>query len=138
AAQEACAEVGATITHHHGVGQLKARVASAEVGPAIDGWRSLRRRLDPDGVMNPGRLFVEAEHREPGTPPELSFDDGLARAPVDASIADRRAADPREPSWPFERLPGPPRWQRLPWHTGWVEIDGKVDGLGCRLGRGPR
>ncbi len=138
AALQACADVGATVTHHHGVGVLKARAASREVGPAVAGWRGLKRRLDPDGVMNPGRLYVEGPPVESVAAPALVHDDGLAQAPVDASVEAREKAADAEMRWPFTRLPGPPRWQRLPWQSGWVEVEGTVEGRGCRLGRGPR
>ncbi|MBW2253548.1 MAG: FAD-binding oxidoreductase [Deltaproteobacteria bacterium] len=138
AALQACLDVGATVTHHHGVGSLKAAAASAEVGPAVGGWKALKRRLDPHGVLNPGRLFVEVRHRDPGPPPRLAPEDGLVRTSADASLEARAKADPREARWPWERLPGPPRWQRLHWQVGWIEVDGVVDGLNCRLGRGPR
>jgi alkyldihydroxyacetonephosphate synthase len=138
AALQACLDVGATVTHHHGVGSLKAAAASAEVGPAVAGWRALKSRLDPHGVLNPGRLFVDVRHRDPGPPPRLAPEDGLVRTSAEAPLEDRAKADPREPRWPWEHLPGPPRWQRLHWQAGWVEVDGVVDGLNCRLGRGPR
>jgi len=138
AALQTCLEVGATVTHHHGVGTLKSRAASAEVGPAVAGWRALKRRLDPEAVLNPGRLYVDVPARDPGAPPALSPEDGLARAPADASLEDREAVTGAEVRWPFERLPAPPRWQRLPWQSGWIEVEGTVEGQGCRLGRGPR
>ncbi len=139
AALEACLSVGATVTHHHGVGSLKAAAASEEVGPAVAGWRSLKKELDPASVMNAGRLFVDVPHREIA-PPELRPDDGMARAPLESTLSERAGwvQEGHEPMWPWESWPAPPRWLRLPWQTGWIEVAGRAGGLGCVLGRGPR
>lgn len=61
AGMEACLEAGGTITHHHGVGRLKARWLRRELGE--EGWRlleSLKRALDPSGILNPGNLGLGA------------------------------------------------------------------------------
>lgn len=134
AALEAVVASGATVTHHHGVGALKARAASREVGPAAAVWRRFKAELDPSGVLNPGRLFVEVPPEDPGPAPALRENDGLARSPVEAPLSAR----PAEPAWPWERLPGPPRWQRDPWQTPWIEVAGSFEGRRFLLGRGPR
>lgn len=141
AALEAVLAQGGTVTHHHGVGHLKAQAASQEVGPAIEGWRSLKRTLDPQGILNPGRLFVDTPYRDPGPAALDEPEDGLARSDARADLAERSAAADRlggELLWPWESLPAPPRWQRLPWQVGAVEVAGRVNGQRCRLGRGPR
>ena len=46
-------ELGATISHHHGVGRVRARWVADEMGGWMRVWRSIRESLDPDGVMNP-------------------------------------------------------------------------------------
>jgi alkyldihydroxyacetonephosphate synthase len=46
-------ELGATISHHHGVGQVRARWVADEMGGWMRVWRSIRESLDPNGVMNP-------------------------------------------------------------------------------------
>jgi len=46
-------ELGATISHHHGVGQVRARWVADEMGGWIRVWRSIKDSLDPKGVMNP-------------------------------------------------------------------------------------
>lgn len=57
-AGRACLEAGATISHHHGVGLLKAPFMEQELGPAALGaLRAIKRTLDPAGVMNPGKLL---------------------------------------------------------------------------------
>jgi alkyldihydroxyacetonephosphate synthase len=58
AACEAIAARGGTITHHHAVGRDHAPYMQAEVGETgIAALRALKDRLDPAGVMNPGKLL---------------------------------------------------------------------------------
>ncbi|MDX6633780.1 MAG: alkyldihydroxyacetonephosphate synthase, partial [Solirubrobacterales bacterium] len=58
AATAAIAAAGGTITHHHAVGRDHAPYMAAEVGElGIDVLRSIKTRLDPAGVMNPGKLL---------------------------------------------------------------------------------
>jgi len=52
-AMSAALELGATITHHHGVGQVRARWVADEMGGWMRVWRSIKDSLDPAGVMNP-------------------------------------------------------------------------------------
>ena len=57
-AMASCAAAGGTITHHHGVGRLKAPFLAAELGPAgTDVLKRIKAALDPDGVLNPGVLL---------------------------------------------------------------------------------
>ena len=48
---------GGTVTHHHGVGQLKGAAAAGEAGAALPFWRGLQRQRDPQLRLNPGRPF---------------------------------------------------------------------------------
>ena len=49
---------GGTITHHHAVGRDHAPYMEAEVGETgIDVLRAVKERLDPAGIMNPGKLL---------------------------------------------------------------------------------
>jgi alkyldihydroxyacetonephosphate synthase len=52
-AMAACRSLGATISHHHGVGRARAAWAAAEMGGWSSVWRQVRSGLDPAGVMNP-------------------------------------------------------------------------------------
>ncbi len=56
-AARTCTEAGGTITHHHGVGRLKAPFLTGELGETGTGVLStIRKALDPAGIMNPKGL----------------------------------------------------------------------------------
>jgi alkyldihydroxyacetonephosphate synthase len=58
AACDAIVANGGTITHHHAIGRDHAPWLTAEVGEtAIDVLRAAKQRLDPAGIMNPGKLL---------------------------------------------------------------------------------
>ncbi len=58
AASEAIVSGGGTITHHHAVGRDHAPYMEAEVGKTgLDLLRAVKDRLDPAGIMNPGKLL---------------------------------------------------------------------------------
>ncbi len=68
AALAAAIEAGGTLSHHHGVGRLKAPMMRSEQGAAVDFVRALKRGLDPHGVMNPGVLIPEVSPRLESAP----------------------------------------------------------------------
>jgi alkyldihydroxyacetonephosphate synthase len=56
-AARTCTEAGGTLTHHHGVGRLKAPFLVGELGETGTGVLStIRKALDPAGIMNPKGL----------------------------------------------------------------------------------
>jgi alkyldihydroxyacetonephosphate synthase len=56
-AASSCAEAGGTITHHHGVGRLKAPFLETELGQTgAHVLARIRQALDPAGIMNPAAL----------------------------------------------------------------------------------
>jgi alkyldihydroxyacetonephosphate synthase len=58
AACDAIVANGGTITHHHAIGRDHAPWLSAEIGSVgIDLLRAAKERLDPAGIMNPGKLL---------------------------------------------------------------------------------
>jgi alkyldihydroxyacetonephosphate synthase len=59
AAAEACIAAGGSLTHHHGMGRLKARFTDAELGSeGARLLRSIKAQLDPNGILNPGALLA--------------------------------------------------------------------------------
>ena len=58
AASEAIVSVAGTITHHHAIGRDHAPYMRDEVGElGLDALRAVKERLDPAGIMNPGKLL---------------------------------------------------------------------------------
>ena len=60
AASHAIVSHGGTITHHHAVGRDHAPWMRDEVGAqGLQALRALKAALDPEGIMNPGKLLVD-------------------------------------------------------------------------------
>ena len=58
AASDVLLEHGATITHHHAVGRVHREHYHREAPDRyLDALRSMKRTLDPEGIMNPGALL---------------------------------------------------------------------------------
>ncbi len=55
-ALSAAVAAGANVSHHHGIGVLKADVFQQSLGEARHPLKALKAWFDPDGVMNPGKL----------------------------------------------------------------------------------
>ena len=55
-AMDTCLRLGGTISHHHGIGLLKARYMPQELGNLMDLFRQFKNTLDPQGIMNPGKM----------------------------------------------------------------------------------
>jgi len=59
AACEAIVEGGGTITHHHAIGRDHAGWLEREIGhEGVAALHALKQQLDPDGIMNPGKLLA--------------------------------------------------------------------------------
>ena len=56
-ALQATLDAGGTISHHHGIGRLRAPWLERELASAYPLLRDLKRALDPSGIMNPGALI---------------------------------------------------------------------------------
>jgi alkyldihydroxyacetonephosphate synthase len=58
AACDAIVAAGGTITHHHGVGRDHVSYMRDEVTDlGVEALRAVKERLDPSGIMNPGKLL---------------------------------------------------------------------------------
>jgi alkyldihydroxyacetonephosphate synthase len=58
AACDAIVAHGGTITHHHAVGRDHAAWMAQEVGEVgVEVLRGVKQKLDPAGIMNPGKLL---------------------------------------------------------------------------------
>jgi alkyldihydroxyacetonephosphate synthase len=55
-AMTAALELGATISHHHGTGQVRSRWVADEMGGWMRVWRAVKDGIDPKGTMNPRAL----------------------------------------------------------------------------------
>jgi alkyldihydroxyacetonephosphate synthase len=61
AACDAIVSNGGTLTHHHAVGHDHTPWMQAEVGETgLEVLRAAKERLDPRGIMNPGKLLPDA------------------------------------------------------------------------------
>jgi glycolate oxidase len=46
-----------SISGEHGIGWMKKEFLPLEVGDAIEKMRAVKRALDPNNIMNPGKVF---------------------------------------------------------------------------------
>lgn len=61
AIMEATAAAGGGIAHHHGIGRVRRAYLHHDLGPGgLHLLRTLKRALDPKGIMNPGVLIPDA------------------------------------------------------------------------------
>jgi glycolate oxidase len=50
--------LGGTISAEHGIGAIKSGALEREIGaPGVEVLRALKRACDPDGILNPGKLY---------------------------------------------------------------------------------
>ncbi len=82
AALNAALALGGTVSSEHGVGRLKTDYVVRELGgTAVDLLSAVKRRCDPDGILNPGKLYPPARPRAGGRPSPWPSVSRAARAP---------------------------------------------------------
>jgi alkyldihydroxyacetonephosphate synthase len=83
----AALEAGGTISHHHGVGRVRAEALAGELGAGgLSVLRALKRAWDPDGILCPGSPLADPPREGATTAPlsstyALDAESGLVRAP---------------------------------------------------------
>lgn len=60
AANEVILRHGATLSHHHGVGLLRAPYMQPSLGAGFEVLRAVKHALDPKNLLNPGKLGLDA------------------------------------------------------------------------------
>lgn len=55
---------GGALSHHHGVGLNRGRFVAASLGPAFETLVTLKSALDPNGILNPGKLGLPSPFGE--------------------------------------------------------------------------
>jgi glycolate oxidase len=59
---EAAIELRGSISGEHGIGISKAKHMELELGTAaIDCMRKIKKALDPENILNPGKIFYERQ-----------------------------------------------------------------------------
>ena len=57
---------GGALSHHHGVGLNRGRFVAEALGPAFDVLVAAKQALDPNGILNPGKLGLPSPFGSPG------------------------------------------------------------------------
>ncbi len=61
-------EHGAAISHHHGIGLNRGRFLEASLGSSFAVLRALKAAVDPNGILNPGKLGLDSPFGPPPWP----------------------------------------------------------------------
>jgi alkyldihydroxyacetonephosphate synthase len=68
AGQRTVLATGGALSHHHGVGLNRSRFVADALGDAYDTLVDLKRALDPNGILNPGKLGLPSPFGPVGWP----------------------------------------------------------------------
>ncbi len=68
AGQRAVLAAGGNLSHHHGIGLNRARFMADAMGPSFEVLQSVKNALDPNGILNPGKLGLSSPFGPVGWP----------------------------------------------------------------------
>ena len=60
---KAVIEGGGSIAHHHGIGINRSHWMDKELGNAMHTLRQIKKLLDPNNILNPGKIYVDTWKR---------------------------------------------------------------------------
>ena len=63
---ELALSLNGTVTGEHGVGFVRDQYMECEHGPALDVMRSIKVALDPNNILNPGKMALEGRREQHG------------------------------------------------------------------------
>ncbi len=61
AIMKSCLEEQGSISHHHGIGLIRAKWLEKEIGERMQMLKKIKSVIDPHNIMNPGKMVVERE-----------------------------------------------------------------------------
>ncbi|HUU39543.1 MAG TPA: FAD-binding and (Fe-S)-binding domain-containing protein, partial [Desulfatiglandales bacterium] len=61
---EMALEMGGTVTAEHGTGLARAPYIEKQLGPAIKVMRAIKKALDPNGILNPGKMGLDKKKHD--------------------------------------------------------------------------
>jgi alkyldihydroxyacetonephosphate synthase len=62
AGQRAVLAAGGALSHHHGIGLNRSRFVADALGPAFGVLQTVKDALDPNGILNPGKLGLASPY----------------------------------------------------------------------------
>jgi len=68
AGQRAVLAAGGNLSHHHGVGLNRSRFVAEALGAGLGVLAAIKLALDPNGILNPGKLGLSSPFGQPAWP----------------------------------------------------------------------
>jgi glycolate oxidase subunit GlcD len=66
-------EMGGTLTAEHGTGLTRAPHIEDQMGGGLDVMRKIKKALDPDNILNPGKMYLEDTGKKPDILDHFAF-----------------------------------------------------------------
>jgi glycolate oxidase subunit GlcD len=57
-------KMGGTVTAEHGTGLARAPYMKKQLGPALDVMRAIKKALDPNNILNPGKMGLDGKQHD--------------------------------------------------------------------------